>query len=125
MTRPIAQDNLCDYPLFKHYNNGCPDLLDAKILHILVRHALAYPKTFFGLSSTNLLRAVHDQSMRGSSRCFTLKEIGEVRRALLTLERDGHIYHIKRSKPRWFPTIHAITAHAFAAGTQTTLGRWL
>lgn len=125
--RVIAQDNVADgilntFPLD-------PDLptdpLDLKILSHLVRHALAYPKTFFGLSSTNLLRAVHGKGMRGSSRCFTLKEIGEVRRALLLLERDGLAYHIKRSKPRWFPTTKAITAHAFSEGTQTSLKRWL
>lgn len=109
------------------YNNNSDYLepLDARILHILIRHALDRPKTFFGLSSTNLLRAVHGQGMRGSSRRFTLNEIGEVRHALLTLERDGLAYYIKRSKPRWFPSARAITLHGFAEGSQTSLKRWI
>ena len=70
-------------------------------------------------------RIVHGQGIRGSSRHFTLKEIGEIRRTLLTLERDGLAYNIKRSKPRWFPTSHVVALHGFAEGSQTSLMRWL
>ncbi len=121
-------NTISEYPSFNpsYTDLDLPtDPLDLKIISLLVRHALKYPKTFYGLSSTNVLRAVHDQGMRGSSRCFTRAEIGEVRRALLLLERDGLAYHIKRSKPRWWPTTKAVTAHGFSEGSQTPITRWL
>lgn len=120
-TRLIAQTPIGSNDIY----NGCLDPLDVKILHILVRHALAYPTSFFGLSSTNLLRAVHSQSLRGSSRRFTHEEVGAVRRALWTLEREGKIYAIKGSKLRYFPSSRMISAYGFAAGTQTKLERWV
>ncbi|MBA7700054.1 hypothetical protein ES703_108760 [subsurface metagenome] len=101
------------------------DPLDLKILNLLVRHALKYAGNFYGLSLHNVIRTINGYKMRGGAPKFTLKEIGEVRRALLTLERNGLAYQIKRSRSRWFPSSRGVALHGIAEGSQTSLEKWV
>lgn len=101
------------------------DPLDLKILSLLVRHALKYAKNFYGLSLHNIIRDINGFKMHGGAPKFTRKEIGEVRRALLLLERNGLAYQVKCSKLRWFPSSRAVVLHGIAEGPQTSLEKWV
>ena len=125
MTSLIAQDNIVDDRLFNPFPLDMPKTLDITILNLLIHHAITCGKTFYGLSSHNILRGIKGFKMRGGTPKFTLKEIGEVRRALLLLERNGLVYQIKHSRSRWSPTTKAVTAHGFSEGSQTSLEKWV
>lgn len=116
-TRPVAQqDNLCDHPIFKHYN-GCLELLDIRILNILVERAILRPKMFFGISPRKILKFLNMRPTR--------ENVGKVRTALNVLEREGLVYTMKASPRKYFPSTKAVEAHGIAAGSQTTMERWL
>jgi len=52
-------------------------------------------------------------------------DLHETKSALRFLHGGGWVEAVKRSRIRWRATTKAITAHGFAAGTQTSLERWL
>lgn len=120
-------NTISEYPSFNpsYTDLDLPKTLDITVLDLLVRHELNHPQAFPGLSIRNILRKLNGYAARGGVRQFTRKEIGEVRRALLILEKRGLVGRIKRSRLRWQPTTRAITAHGFAEGSQTPITRWL
>jgi len=79
------------------------ELLDRRVLNLLIQRQLARPDTAFGLSVAKILRGLRLRPTR--------KNVGAVRSALRILERKGLAYSIKRSPARWFPSSRAVAEH--------------
>lgn len=83
------------------------ELLDAKVLHILVEHKLKTPSSY-GLSDCNIARALINSNMSGGGPRFNREEIKIIHGALRTLEREGLVRKTKESRTRWHPTTLAL-----------------
>jgi len=92
-------------PLFKGFEPS-----DVRILNLLVERRLQNYRLGF--------RTPTIAKMLGL-------DINEAKSALRFLHGGGWVEEIKRSRIRWRASTKAITAHGFAAGTQSSLERWL
>lgn len=103
---PVAQ-SLQKRDDFKHiYSSGLrpDDLLDRKILNLLIRKSLERPGTFFGLSCENIMKMLRLEP--------TYQNVRDTRAAIRTLLRVDGISEVRSStKIRYFPSSKAIFLH--------------